>query len=339
MPEIFYEDIEPGAVATYGPYRVDRDEMVAFGQAFDSQPFHVDEAAAASSPVGRLIASGWYSAAVQMRLTCDGWLSRSASLGGAGVEEMKWLRPVVAGDVLSLRQTILDTRVSASRPELGLVRFSGEMLNGDGKPVMRLTQLGLFARRDGPPPRRIDPPAPAPAPEPRFLPEDETAAPRVFEDIEIGRGVDLGTYAFTADRILAFAHLYDPQGYHTDPEAAAAGPFGGLAASGWHIGAGWMSRAAARLSRLAAAGRSPEIGVSPGIGDIRWLRPVYAGDVIRYISEPRAKRTLATRPGWGVLTSHNEGWNGRGERVFAFTGNAFWALRTGTDARVTPPAA
>lgn len=330
MPDVFFENFEPGTVSRFGRYRVDRDEMVDFARAFDPQPFHLDEQAAAASPVGRLIASGWYSCAVHMRLICDEWLVRASSLGGPGVDELLWLRPVVAGDVLSVRQTILDRRVSATRPEMGLVRFRAELLAGEDV-VMRLVHLGMFGlrspARDAPPRSAVRAPSGiAEAPPVLFPPEDPASAPRSYEAAEPGRGYDLGTYTFTAERIRDFARRYDTQGFHLDDDAAAAGPFGGLAASGWHTGAAWMSCFAARLTRLAETGDRPRIGVSPGFRDLRWLKPVYAGDVIRYAAEPIEKRPSASRPGWGLLTSRNSGWNGRGEKVLEFTSSAFWQM-------------
>ncbi len=328
MPDIFFEDIEPGTVSTYGSHRVDRDAMVAFAREFDAQPFHLDEAAAAASPVGRLIASGWYTSALQMRMLCDAWLLRSASLGGPGVEELKWLQPVMAGDILSVRQTIVEKQVSKSRPGMGLVRFTMETLTGDGVVVMRQAHLGMFGLRHGAPRSQAEPgPLAVGPPAPVFPPEDLERAPRVYDEVEIGRGLDLGPYEFTAEGVVRFARLFDPQPFHLDEGAAASGPFGALAASGWHTASAWMRRFAARLDRMDAAGGRPQISVSPGSRDLRWMRPVYAGETIRYASEPIEKRPLASRPGWGVVSSRNSGWNGRGEQVFEFTGSAFWAMR------------
>lgn len=332
MPDIVFEDFRPGEVSTFGAYRVEREEMVAFARDFDAQPFHLDEAAAAAAPIGRLIASGWYSCAVQMRLMCDAWLTCSASLGGPGIEELRWITPVVVGDVLSVRQEVLDARASVTRPGMGIVRFRSELLRESGEVVMRLTQLGMQGRRDrAEAPRaeapRVEPPSSFGTPEPLFPAEDPATAPRCFEDVEIGRGVDLGSYAFTRDNIVAFASRYDTQSFHLDEAAAARGPFGALAASGWHTAAAWMSRFAARLHRIGEAGERPRISVSPGFRDLQWLRPVHAGDTIRYASEPIEKRPLASRPGWGVITSRNSGRNGRGETVFAFTGSVFWQMR------------
>ena len=330
MPEIHFEDLQAGSVTTYGGHVVDRDAMVAFAREYDTQPFHLDEEAARSAPIGRLIASGWYTASLQMRMLCDAWLSRASSLGGPGVEAMRWLHPVAAGDVLSTRQTVLETRPLRTRPGVGIARLDLETLNQDGIVVMRLTPTILFGRRDGPAPQRTSPRAAAEGvPAPRHPVEDEAEAPRFFEEVEIGRGVDLGTVAFTGPDIVAFASLYDPQIFHLDEAAARAGPFGALAASGWHTGSAWMALYSGRLERLRQAGRPARISVSPGIRALKWLRPVLKGETIRYGTEPVEARPLASRPGWGVVSSRNTGWNARGEQVFEFVGSAFWAMRTG----------
>lgn len=330
MPDIFYEDLEPGTVTEYGRYAVERDEMVGFARDFDPQPFHIDEAAAATTPVGHLIASGWYSTGIFMRLMCEGWLNRAASLGGPGIESLRWVKPVVAGDTLTLRQTVLDKRVSAKRPGMGIVRFEAELLGGPDDVRMTIRHLGMVGLRGASPGAPALPPdslGSGAVPDPVYPEEDVAAAPRVYEEVEPGRGYDLGTYTFTAERIRAFAGRYDTQRFHLDDEAAARGPFGALAASGWHTAAAWMSRFVARQKRVAAAGGPTQTGVSPGFSDLRWLRPVYVGDVVRYGSEPVAKRPLASKPGWGLVTSRNTGWNARGEKVFEFDGNGFWRMR------------
>lgn len=327
MADIFFEDLEPGEVTTYGRHLVDRDEMVAFARDWDAQPFHLNEESARATHVGRLIASGWYSAALAMRMLCDAWLLRSSVLAGAGVERLRWLEPVVAGDVLSVRQTILDRHPSPSRPGTGLVRLQAELFRADGSPVMDAVHRIALRTRTGPAPRPLPKPEPAGIPAVRAEPEDLPAAARFFDDVVPGRAIDLDPVTFTPDLITGFARRFDPQPFHLDPAAAEAGFFGGLAASGWQSAAGWMRGFANRLERLAETGGRPQIGVSPGFRDLRWLRPVYAGDTIRYSCEPVEKRPLASRPGWGVVTSRNAGWNGRGEPVLTFTGSAFWRMR------------
>lgn len=336
MTEIYFEDLTPGQVTTYGRHVVDRDEMVAFAREFDAQPFHVDEDAAKRSAVGELIASGWYTCALQMRMHCDGLLNRAAGRGAPGVEELKWLQPVRAGEVLSVRQTVLDARPSRSRPGTGIVRLRLDTLNGTGDPVLTSTHTGLFGRRDEPPEAaqaRYDEPAAGQAAAPGRSPGRllDTREARFFDDVEIGAVTPLGRYAFTAANIVDFARRFDPQPFHLSEAGAAASPFGRLAASGWHTAAAWMkcfvANRAAVLDRARADGVEPRYGVSPGFRDLRWLRPVYAGDTIAFETEAVDKRVSASRPGWGLVFTRSSGRNVAGELVFEFFGSGFYGLR------------
>lgn len=146
-----------------------------------------------------------------------------------------------------------------------------------------------------------------------------------FEDIEIGTRMELGTYSFTEEEIVAFAKKYDPQYFHTDAEAAKAGPFGGLTASGWHTTATWMKMMIrARVGREEPAdadGRQPPAGgPSPGFLDLKWPVPVRPGDRISYSSTVSEKLDMRSRPEWGIVRSHNVGVNQNGETVLTFTG-------------------
>jgi len=153
-----------------------------------------------------------------------------------------------------------------------------------------------------------------------------------LDELDEGLLTPLGSYRFTRENVLAFARKYDPQPFHLDDEAAKAGPFGSLTASGFHTGAAWMIRYVTTnreaRERLAALGKQlPEIGPSPGFEDMRWLKPVYPGDTISYSSRVTGKRDLASRPQWGLLFSHNEGVNQHGELVFSFQGKVLTARR------------
>jgi len=153
-----------------------------------------------------------------------------------------------------------------------------------------------------------------------------------LDEIEIGLAVELGSHEFTRDNVLKFARKFDPQPFHIDDEAAARGPFGKLAASGWHTAASWMkcyvaSNAAAEAGRK-AQGRTPmPVGPSPGFTNLKWLKPVYPGDTVTYRSTVTGKRELASRPGWGIVMSLNEGFNQHGELVFSFEGKVLTARR------------
>ena len=153
-----------------------------------------------------------------------------------------------------------------------------------------------------------------------------------FEDLTIGETEELGSHSFTAEEIKAFAAAYDPQPFHLDEEAGRQSHFGGLCASGWHTAAVWMGLMIAHAKRFAAeaeaAGRPvPELGPSPGFRDLRWLRPVYAGDTITYSSTLVDKRPSSSRPRWGIVSHRNVGVNQKGEPVFEFVGTAFWERR------------
>ena len=153
-PRFFWEDFPVGQVREFGAYLVTREAVLAFAREFDPQPFHLDDAAAEASLFGRLAASGWHTAAMAMRMMCDGYLLDSASLGSPGVEKLTWPAPVYPGDVLSVRNTVLESRPLASRPEVGLVKSRNEVLNQHGQVVLSMEGFGFFRRRQpGGPPR------------------------------------------------------------------------------------------------------------------------------------------------------------------------------------------
>jgi len=144
----FYEDFERGDVEERGSYEVTRDEMVGFAEWYDPQPFHVDEEAARESHFGGLVASGWYTCAVTMRLVVEGVLDDHASMGAAGVEEIEWREPVRPGDVLSVRLEVVDKEVWDD--EKGLIRYEQDTVReSDGAVVASMVPSVLFARRDG----------------------------------------------------------------------------------------------------------------------------------------------------------------------------------------------
>src|ERR1700731_3350591 len=145
-----FEDFKVGDIAEFGPLMVTAADIKSFAARFDPQPMHLDEAAAQNTVVGGLFASGMHIVCLHMRLFADGVLRDSTSMGSPGVEEVRYLAPVRAGDRLTLRVEVLDTRPSRSRPEMGIVKFRSHMVNADGKPVMRLTSTMLLGRRAGP---------------------------------------------------------------------------------------------------------------------------------------------------------------------------------------------
>jgi acyl dehydratase len=149
-----------------------------------------------------------------------------------------------------------------------------------------------------------------------------------FEDIEIGQRRELGSFTFTAELIKKFARQFDPQRFHLDEEEGKKSLFGGLAASGWHVGSVCMKLLVAdgqrQISEARARGEEVAVwGPSPGFRDLRWVRPVLAGDIISYASEIETLRTSEKRPEWGILQARNTGINQRGELVFSFLATAF----------------
>jgi acyl dehydratase len=148
MPRIYFEDFVPGAVTTYGPRTVTREEIIAFASEFDPQPMHLDEAAAKKTMLGGLSASGWHSCAIMMRLLCDGFVLHSSSMGAPGIDEVKWLKPVRPDDALSIRVTVLAKREPKSRADMGFVQFRCELLNQRGEVVLEATYPGMFAKRN-----------------------------------------------------------------------------------------------------------------------------------------------------------------------------------------------
>lgn len=144
-----FEDFQVGDELPLATCQVTREAILAFAERYDPQPFHLDEAAAARSHFGGLVASGWHTGALFMRMLVDGWLGGSASMGSPGLERLSWKRPVRPGDALSGSSTVLAVRVSQSRPEMGLVTFRHEVRNQQGEVVMEAQNPIMFARRRG----------------------------------------------------------------------------------------------------------------------------------------------------------------------------------------------
>jgi acyl dehydratase len=149
MPDVYLDDLKPGAVYELGRRRLERDEIVAFARQHDPQPFHLDEIAAAASIYGGLIASGWQTACVFMRLFADGLLNRAAAMGSPGVDELRWLKPVRPGDDLAARVEVIEVRPSRSRPDRGIARLRCRLADQAGADVLTFTANVIFGRRPG----------------------------------------------------------------------------------------------------------------------------------------------------------------------------------------------
>ena len=146
----YWEDFPVGAVREFGGKTLSREDIVRFAREYDPQPFHVDEEAANKSVFGGLIASGWQTCGLAMRMMCDAYLLDAASAGSPGVESIRWLLPVRPGDRLRVRLTVLEARVLQSKPHIGLVRNKWEMFNQKNEQVMHMEGYGMFLRRDAP---------------------------------------------------------------------------------------------------------------------------------------------------------------------------------------------
>lgn len=147
MPTLAFEDFAPGQRYALGTYEMTAHAIVKFGRAFDPQPFHIDPDAATASPFGGLIASGWHTASVFMRLYVDAMLADSLSMGSPGIEQLRWLQPVRPGDVLSGTFAVESVQPSSKRPDRGTVFFRGEMTNQAAAVVLSMAGRGYFGRR------------------------------------------------------------------------------------------------------------------------------------------------------------------------------------------------
>jgi acyl dehydratase len=143
------EDHVPGSVYRFGSIRVEEKEIVDYAKRYDPQVFHVDPEAAGRGPFGGLVASGWHTASLAMRLLVDHWLSRMANLGSPGIDELRWLKPVRPGDTLSVRLTIMEARRSQSKPDRGVVRGLVEVLNESGEVVTTWKGVNIVLCRSG----------------------------------------------------------------------------------------------------------------------------------------------------------------------------------------------
>ena len=143
----YFDDYALGSTYECGSVSIDQASIVAFAKEFDPQPFHVDPAAAAAGPYGGLIASGWHTAALVMRLLVENYLAAESSLGSAGLDELRWPHPVRPGDTLRVRATVVESRRSLSKPDRGIVKTVVEATNSGGATVMRATAINFMLVR------------------------------------------------------------------------------------------------------------------------------------------------------------------------------------------------
>ena len=146
----YFEVFVAGSVHEFGSITVEQDEVIAFARRFDPQVFHTDPELAKGSMFGGLIASGWHTSSLMMRLFVDHYLSKVASLGSPGVDELRWKRPVRPGDELSIRVTVVETKRSRSKPDRGILQSFIEVLNKNREVVMSMKAVNLLLCRQGP---------------------------------------------------------------------------------------------------------------------------------------------------------------------------------------------
>ncbi len=147
MPTRYFDDFKPGQVIDLGRRTVSRDAILAFAREFDPQVFHTDEEAAKATVFGGLIASGWHTASLAMRMLYDGLIKDTVSFGSPGVDELRWLKPVRPGDTLAAKMTVTEVVPSRSKPDRGIVRSLLELTNQDGDVVVTMRGLSMLGRR------------------------------------------------------------------------------------------------------------------------------------------------------------------------------------------------
>jgi acyl dehydratase len=296
---LYFEDFPVGKTFEFGRYEISAAQIDSYAAEFNPGPMPGEAA------------SSLQLCAILMRMNFDGWMSATAARGAPGVDEVSWLEPVRAGDVLRCHVSVLKARISQSKPELGFIQFRHDLINDVGKLAMTQTNYVMFARHDhaargsGRPTQRN---ASAPAAD---APAVSSVMPTIWTEQVLGRRIEIGTTEFSSKDIVTFARIYDPQSFHVDEVAAKSGPFGALAASGWHTASAWMK------AYIHASRRS---GAIPGrlisITDLRWLRPTYAGDTIAWDFTPVDINDGAAGT---LVTSRNGGTNQHGVRVFDFS--------------------
>lgn len=147
MKKRYFEDFQLNETITMGPRHVTRDEIIAFATRYDPQPFHLDDAAGRATPFGGLVASGWHTIAMCMRMMVDGWIGQSASMGSPGIDQLRWLKPVRPDDDLTLTMIVRTIVPSKSKPDRGIVKSDYELKNALGEVVMTFSGMGLYGRR------------------------------------------------------------------------------------------------------------------------------------------------------------------------------------------------
>jgi acyl dehydratase len=145
---LYYEDFPEGLVIPFGTYHLSKEEVIAYATEWDPQPMHLDEEAGKRSVLGGLAASGWQGSAILIRLAVEAYANKSAAMASSGMDEVKWLKPVYAGETLTGRATVLSRRVSSKRPEMGILRMKFELINTAGELKTEITGVQFMGVRN-----------------------------------------------------------------------------------------------------------------------------------------------------------------------------------------------
>jgi len=291
----FYEDFPVGKTFDFYNFPVTRDLIEDYAAEFDPL-FGGPE----RDRSGGRYASPFQLNGLLMRLCYDGWVVDTAARGAPGVDEARWFRPVAAGETLTARYTVRAARVSRSKPQLGFVQFFYELFANDERAMTQLNWV-MIERRNK-----------------EAVFEDADSA-RLTSDTPatnvLASSIPLAERDFHPNEIIKFARIYDPQPFHVDVEAANKGPFGALAASGWHTTAQWASAYAEAYNagRQGLARPQALLWMRPLI----WKKPVYAGERIALDFAPLS--TERDPNGNTVVTARNRGIDSKGDVVIDFT--------------------
>lgn len=327
---LYWEDFTAGEATDFGETVVTVEDIIAFALEFDPDPDHLGE----SPDDVDFTAGDWHSCAMLMRMMCDDYLKNAAGVGASGVEHVRWFGSVRPGDVLHARRTPVEIRASKSRPEIGIVRMYQEVFNQDGAIVLTWLPVQIYQRRDP----AAEPPPSVSGPEPQSMKHAMRRPPAmfiddlrkpigVFEDVEIGTTIDLGTHVFSKDEMLSYARRFNPQYFHADEEAAKSSLYGGLIASGWHTGAVWNRHVVTYRQNLAEIqSHRPATSLSIAVIDMKWSCPVRPGDALAFRTTITGTSELPEFPHWGLVESFDEGINQCGETVFCLA-HRYWIER------------
>ncbi len=291
----FYEDFPVGKTFDFSNFPVTYDVIGDYAAEFDPL-FGGPE----RDQSGSRYASPFQLTGLLMRLCYDGWVVDTAARGAPGVDEARWFRPVAAGETLTARYNVRAARVSRSKPQLGFVQFFYELFTNGERAMTQLNWV-MIERRNK---ETVSEDSDSARPTSATPPTNTMASP-----------IPLAGRDFHPNEIIKFARIYDPQPFHVDVEAANKGPFGALAASGWHTAAQWASAYAEAFND--GRKRLPRPQALLWMRPLIWKKPVYAGERIAFDFAPL--HTERDASGNTVVTARNRGIDGKGEVVIDFT--------------------